>query len=86
MKLKDLIAVSSETVNIRLYDNEHKAMYGILGYEESFSANFKLSGCDELERKYAKEQKRVLHKYGNWEVVDVWGFDNGLNIVVKGAE
>ena len=58
----------------------------MLGYEERFSANYKLSDCNELERKSAKKKKSVLHKYGNWEVIDVWGTVNGLNVVIRENE
>lgn len=86
MKLRDLIEVSYGAVNIRLYDKEYKGVYGQLRYEESFLANIETSNVENQNEKFARQQKSVLHKYSDWEVTDVWGFDNGLTAVIKDNE
>lgn len=58
MKLKELIAISCETVNIRLYDKDRKGMYGMLDCEEEFYANFECMNCPEFEKEHAKKQKK----------------------------
>lgn len=83
MKLKDVINVCDETFNINFVGKS----YSTLGHEFSnvyaYPAESRYARCDGFLKKEGPRFAYILETYGDCEVVNLYGFDDGLTITIK---